>query len=738
MKKKRKGFSLVEMLVTIVIIGFLFTLGYFSISAILNRADDNYYSSQENMIVLAGREYFADYRSELPKEVSETSSVTLETLIKEGYIDPVKDRNDKACDYAGSSVTAQKITNSEYQYYVTLICSEDDYETSKDSAEPVITFSPNSKSSTEAITVKLEVKDNVGVASYRYVIEKDGDVYIDTDYQAYTEAVNIELKEKGLYTIRAYAIDTSGNIGTAKSGKYSVYVGIDCAGVEFTSSTKVETWTNKDITVGIKVPANTYNFEVSKRKVGEEYSLIDSYVGQASPSYTITDEGKTEIKVTVYDKNGNSCIAVSDAYYIDKTSPSCSIGISGTVGENGWYKGKNASITLNKSDKLGEITEYGLTTSSTVTYNQKTSGSQGNTKGTTWYGYVKDAAGNTSKCSNTVKVDVTKPSCSISTSGASGSSGWYKSNVTLLLTRSDNLSDISSFGLTTSSAITYNRTSIATQGATTGTVWHGYVKDEAGNTNSCNVTVKSDTSKPSVSLTVSSTSSSYNTKNVNYSISASDSGSGVSKYCFTAGSSCTPNTTTKSGSNISVGFSKYDGSSKTLTACVSDKSGNVACTRKSYKVYKECTTTVANGAATCGSYGSCDCNSGKQYATKTQNMKDAYTGAACPAVVTANGCSQSCSCCSTANPEGCQAIYTCRVGKTYFYSGTDKYAAKFVGRGVAMRLIGQVGDMYYVWSPSFIEDNPYYPDPQNFGYIHTNCTTTNPTGICTAAECPDS
>ena len=97
------------MLVTIVIIGFLFTLGYFSISAILNRADDNYYSSQENMIVLAGREYFADYRSELPKEISATSSVTLETLINEGYIDPVKDRNDKACDYAGSSVTAKKL-----------------------------------------------------------------------------------------------------------------------------------------------------------------------------------------------------------------------------------------------------------------------------------------------------------------------------------------------------------------------------------------------------------------------------------------------------------------------------------------------------------------------------------------------------------------------------------------------------------------------------------------------------
>ena len=499
LKKKRKGFTLVEVLVTIVIIGFLFTLGYFSISAILNRTDDNYYSSQENMLVLAGREYFADYRSELPKKISETSSVTLETLINEGYIEEVKDRNGKDCDYKKSTVTAQKITNSEYQYYVTLICNEDNYKTSKDSAEPVITFSPNSKSSKEKITVKLEVKDNVGVASYRYVIEKDGDVYINTEYEVYTEAENIELTEKGLYTIRAYAIDTSGNIGTAKSGKYSIYKGIDCAGVEFTSSTKAETWTNKDISIGIKVPDNTYKFEVSKRKVGEEYKLIDSYMGQAGPSYTLTDEGETEIKVTVYDKDGNSCMAVSDAYYIDKTSPSCSIGISGTAGDNGWYKEKNASITLNKSDKLGEITEYGLTTSSTVTYNQKTSGSQGNTKGTTWYGYVKDAAGNTSKCSKTIKVDVTKPSCAVMKSGVSGTDGWYKKEAgKLSLTHLDALSDISEYGLTTSSNVTYNKILNASQGDTKGTTWYGYVKDKAGNTNKCSNTIKVDTKSPTI------------------------------------------------------------------------------------------------------------------------------------------------------------------------------------------------------------------------------------------------
>ena len=104
----RKGFTMVELLVTIIILGLLTTLVITSITSILNKSHEEYYESQENMLVLAGRDYFADYRSKLPKEVGETSSVTVETLINEKYIDPVKDRNDNDCNFKKSSVTATK------------------------------------------------------------------------------------------------------------------------------------------------------------------------------------------------------------------------------------------------------------------------------------------------------------------------------------------------------------------------------------------------------------------------------------------------------------------------------------------------------------------------------------------------------------------------------------------------------------------------------------------------------
>ena len=135
MKKAKSGFTMVELLVTIIILGLLTTLAYFGVSAILDRGNSSYYDSQENMLVLAGREYFADYREKLPDDIGDTTTVTLETLIEEEFIDPVKDEDEKDCDYGSSTVTIQKITEKDYQYYVTLIC--DAYKTTEDSAKPV-------------------------------------------------------------------------------------------------------------------------------------------------------------------------------------------------------------------------------------------------------------------------------------------------------------------------------------------------------------------------------------------------------------------------------------------------------------------------------------------------------------------------------------------------------------------------------------------------------------------------
>ena len=73
----KRAFTLLELLATIIILGLLTTIVVGAILPLLNRGNNEYYKSQENMIVLAARDYFADYRSRLPKEIGETSKVTL-------------------------------------------------------------------------------------------------------------------------------------------------------------------------------------------------------------------------------------------------------------------------------------------------------------------------------------------------------------------------------------------------------------------------------------------------------------------------------------------------------------------------------------------------------------------------------------------------------------------------------------------------------------------------------------
>ena len=76
----------------------------------------------------------------------------------------------------------------------------------------------------------------------------------------------------------------------------------------------------------------------------------------------------------------------------DAKAPTCSVTGSGTKGNNDWYR-SNVNVYLNYSDSGSGINNYGLSTSSSVTYNKSKSATQtSDTKGTKYNGYVQDAA----------------------------------------------------------------------------------------------------------------------------------------------------------------------------------------------------------------------------------------------------------------------------------------------------------------------------------------------------------
>ena len=118
--KNNKGFTLIELIAVVTIIGVLSTSAIVGISRNIDNNHKTYCSENGELMKIAARDYFNDNRTKLPTEVGAESCVSLETLENEEYIEKMVDYADNVCDGAKSSVCAVKQTNTKYYYRKTL------------------------------------------------------------------------------------------------------------------------------------------------------------------------------------------------------------------------------------------------------------------------------------------------------------------------------------------------------------------------------------------------------------------------------------------------------------------------------------------------------------------------------------------------------------------------------------------------------------------------------------------
>ena len=169
------------------------------------------------------------------------------------------------------------------------------------------------------------------------------------------------------------------------------------------------------------------------------------------------------------------------------------------MGNNNWYIG-NVKLLLSTKDNLSGVSEYGITTNNTPEYNgSKTATLTNDTdrNGVTYYGYVKDKAGNTGSCKITVKKLTEIPTCTISKSGTYGKNGWFISNVNIAIRSNGRY--ISVEKITSSNGSTYGNSYILSRDTSNESI-SGVIENEAGLTGSCSTTVKRDATKPTASL----------------------------------------------------------------------------------------------------------------------------------------------------------------------------------------------------------------------------------------------
>ena len=99
MDKNRNGFTLMELLVVVAIIGVILTIAISSTSNYIGRGKVTYYQNLEKNIRVALQDYTVDYRSLLPREIGEIATVTQDELTNNKYIEGVVDEKKEPCEF---------------------------------------------------------------------------------------------------------------------------------------------------------------------------------------------------------------------------------------------------------------------------------------------------------------------------------------------------------------------------------------------------------------------------------------------------------------------------------------------------------------------------------------------------------------------------------------------------------------------------------------------------------------
>lgn len=93
--KNKKGFTLTEILATIVILGVILAIAVPSYNALSKKFEKEYYDKLDKSVLAAAKSYWKDNPDKRPKEYLESGNITLNDLITNKYIDSVKEYRDK-------------------------------------------------------------------------------------------------------------------------------------------------------------------------------------------------------------------------------------------------------------------------------------------------------------------------------------------------------------------------------------------------------------------------------------------------------------------------------------------------------------------------------------------------------------------------------------------------------------------------------------------------------------------
>lgn len=468
MKKddKKNGFTLVELLSVVVILGIITTIVVVSYNRYIIKTNNTYYNSLSDIFKTAVIDYYSDNPSQLPDNIGDRETVESQLLLNKNYLESFIDTDKNLCE--GKGISYKKATGK-YEYSTCIRCpgykdnawygdgcglniENRDYEIIRNDLEYSQGKDASGNFGNTIIHVPdaiVKVKDktlNISLSPKPSTI--DTKVPHNTEYTVYYQYQN-EYIEKKIKIVD----DTKPTIIVSAKLKDT--------NTNYTS----ETWTNKDVTVTVKSSDWTISNELlgsGVKKIqmssdgGSSWSDISFSVSGnvATATTNISTQGKKTYHFRVVDKAGNKSEEAIYKIYIDKEAPSFVSGYPKINSSISSYNSKNPVVTLKATDNIG-VTQMCVSTTSytgctweeyknTINWGDLREHLDGYTA--TFYISVKDIAGNVVKTTKTYTLTTSGIDCGTYAKKASVSYAglnWYVlsdngDNTTLILKTNSN------------------------------------------------------------------------------------------------------------------------------------------------------------------------------------------------------------------------------------------------------------------------------------------------------------
>lgn len=518
--KNKKGFSLVELLIVISIIGVLAGIIIPNVSRYLKNSKAKYNENLNTELVSFAKSYYSENKDKLPRGyINEQGLPVNKTLVGASYLLNNNYITGEFVDSEGNDCTNTSYVivekeGSDYKYTSCIVCnngytnienknkciySPDAGGEKHEYILPTCSITSSSdkigKWTNEDIILNLNLQDNTSLLGY--YLNGSNDLNKVTGKEVNENiTLNTSINTNNYYVIVEDQYANQGKCtfdGEIKIDKVVPTVNITATKKSAGTAVSNSSWSNEGL-----------NFKFTKETTGlSGYTIY--YCKDTNNTCEPTTKAENDTLITAYNTTtgtyyirykivsgaGTSSSINSFTAKVDTTKPSAPTValVKGDWTErynNTWYnysiyvsgKANSSDPTPSSTDNLSGIAKYQISTDNSTwydwSYNSSSSVYRINWEGTTnRYIRAVDNAGNISDVTTkTIKIDWTKPSCSLSAS----TSGVY------FYSKSDSLSGISGYGLSTSSSATYNGTTSLGLSSNT---FYGYVKDNAGNTNYC-------------------------------------------------------------------------------------------------------------------------------------------------------------------------------------------------------------------------------------------------------------